>query len=72
MITNLSNDLKTQLINNRLNNLSRQYFELEMDKAQAQSNGNDQDLQRVIERMTQLEKTYAAIEALLPTTTTTA
>jgi hypothetical protein len=68
MITDLSEDLRIQLINNRLSNLSRQYFELEMDKAQAQANDNAQDIQRVTDRMTQLESAYAAIQALLPTT----
>jgi len=65
MITNIDVNIKTQLINNRLQNLSRQYFESELDKVQAQANGQIDNAERVTERMTELENAYIAIEALL-------
>lgn len=69
MITNLDQDFKERIIRNRLEHLSRQYFELELDKVQAQANGLVEDAARATDRMMQLENAYAAIEALLPTTT---
>lgn len=72
MITGVSDEMKVQLIRNRLSNISRQYFELEMDKLQAQANNSEPDLLRITDRMVQLENAYSAIQALLPTTTTTA
>ena len=65
MITDIDVNIKTQLINNRLQNLSRQYFEAELDKVQSEANGQIDNAERVTERMTELENAYIAIEALL-------
>jgi predicted nucleic acid-binding Zn-ribbon protein len=65
MITDIDVNIKTQLINNRLQNLSRQHFEAELDKVQADANGQADNVARVTERMTELENAYIAIEALL-------
>jgi len=65
MITDIDVNIKTQLINSRLQNLSRQYFEAELDKAQANANSQTDNVTRITERMGELENAYIAIEALL-------
>ena len=65
MITDMDVNVKTQLINNRLQNLSRQHYEGELDRVHAEANGQIDSVERVTERMTELENAYIAIEALL-------
>lgn len=70
MITDIPQDVKTQIINNRLQGLSRQYFEVQLDMEQAKANGSSADeIARVQSRLTQLENAYTAVEALLPAPT---
>ena len=65
MITDMDVNVKTQLINNRLQNLSRQHYEGELDRVQAEANGQTDNVTRITERMGELENAYVAIEALL-------
>lgn len=65
MITNIDTTLKNQMINNRLQNLTRQHFEAKLDIIQAEANGRVEDVERYKEYLLQLEKSYIAIEALL-------
>ncbi|MGO4887056.1 hypothetical protein ACJ2A9_04800 [Anaerobacillus sp. MEB173] len=65
MITNLEKDIRVQMINNRLQNLSRQYFEVKLDLVQAEANGSTGEIEHHTQRLTQLEKSYDAIKLLL-------
>lgn len=58
-------NLKEQIIINRLKNLSRQHFEVNLDLIQANAIGQADAIPQIQKRLDDIQASYLAIESLI-------
>jgi hypothetical protein len=61
---NIEKEIKQQLKTQRMDQLKRRYFELELDKAALEATANEDAVKETVLRMDQVQKAYDAVEKI--------
>ena len=61
----IETSIKTELKNQRLNQLKRRYFELELDRIGLEANGDTNGVEAIVKRMDTVQRAYDAVNAII-------
>lgn len=60
----IETQIKTELKTQRLNQLKRRYFELELDRVGLEANGDINGVEAIVKRMDTVQRAYDAVNAI--------